>query len=104
MADDQPATMTATSEGENNISPEEASHTLVTGAAMLQRAWLQAAVNIGKAISEQKPVPHGAFDDLKRIREQFEELDRANTAITRISQAQAQAENRNAENNENPNF
>ena len=104
MADDQPAATTATSEGENNISPEEASRTLVTSAAMLQRAWLQAAVNIGKAISEQKPVSHGAFEDLKRIREQFEELDRANTAITRISQAQAQAENQNAENNENPNF
>jgi hypothetical protein len=95
MADDQTAATTAAatqSTGENNISPEEASRTLVTGAAMLQRAWLQAADNIGKAISEQKPVSHGAFDDLKRIREQFEELDRANTAITRISQAQAQAE------------
>lgn len=90
MADDQTAAPAA--EGDNNISPEEASRTLVTGAAMLQRAWLQAAVNIGKAISEQKPVSHGAFDDLKRIREQFEELDRANTAITRISQAQAQAQ------------
>ena len=67
-------------------------------------AWLQAAVNIGKSISEQKPAPHGAFDDLKRIREQFEELDRANPAITRISQAQAQANTQNAENNENPNF
>lgn len=98
MADDQTAATTAT-QGENNISPEEASRTLVTGAAMLQRAWLQAAVNIGKAISEQKPVSHGAFDDLKRIREQFEELDRANTAITRISQAQAQAEADKAEKN-----
>ena len=35
MADDQPAATTATSEGENNISPEEASRTLVTSAAML---------------------------------------------------------------------
>lgn len=94
MADEQtngnPSTATEAAPGDTNISPEEASKTLVTGAAMLQRAWLQAAVNIGKAISEQKPVSHGAFDDLKRIREQFEELDRANTAITRITQAQAQ--------------
>lgn len=36
MADDQTAATTAAaSEGENNISPEEASRTLVTGAAML---------------------------------------------------------------------
>ena len=75
---------------ETNISPEDASRTLMAGAAMLQRAWLQAAVNIGQAISKQQPVSHGAFDDLRRIREQFEELDRANTAISRIAQAQAQ--------------
>lgn len=87
---DNPAQTANPATEDNNISPEEASKTLVAGAAMLQRAWLQAAVNIGQAISKQQPVSHGAFDDLKRIREQFEELDRANTAITRISQAQAQ--------------
>jgi len=54
---------------ETNISPEDASKTLMAGAAMLQRAWLQAAVNIGQAISKQQPVSHGAFDDLRRIRE-----------------------------------
>ena len=62
----------------------------MTGAALLQRAWLQAAVNIGQAISKQQPVSNGAFDDLRRLREQVEELDRANTAITRITQAQNQ--------------
>ena len=69
---------------------EDASKALMTGAALLQRAWLQAAVNIGQAISKQQPVSHGALDDLRRLREQVEELDRANTAITRISMAQAQ--------------
>ena len=69
---------------------EDASKALMTGAALLQRAWFQAAVNIGQVISKQQPVSHGAFDDLRRLREQVEELDRANTAITRISMAQAQ--------------
>ena len=82
-----PATPAA---AENNISPEDACKDLMTGAALLQRAWLQAAVNIGQVISKQQPVSHGAFDDLRRLREQVEELDRANTAITRISMAQAQ--------------
>jgi hypothetical protein len=80
----------APANAETNISSEEASRALMTGAAMLQRAWLQVAVNIGQAIAKQQPVSHGAFDDLRRLREQVEELDRANTAITRISQAQAQ--------------
>lgn len=87
MADNDPKTSEATAPAENNISPEEASKTLVTGAAMLQRAWLQAAVNIGQAISRQQPISHGAFEDLRRVREQFEELDRANTAINRIAEA-----------------
>lgn len=88
--DSQQPASAAEGEGDTNISPEDASKALVTGAAMLQRAWLQAAVNIGQAISKQQPVSHGAFDDLRRLREQCEELDRANTAITRITQAQAQ--------------
>lgn len=93
MADNEPTTDEATPPAENNISPEEASKTLVTGAAMLQRAWLQAAVNIGQAISRQQPISHGAFEDLRRVREQFEELDRANTAITRIADAAAKMKN-----------
>jgi hypothetical protein len=75
---------------ENNISPEDASKALMTSAALLQRAWLQAEVNIGQTISKQQPVSHGAFDGLRHLREQVEELDRANTAITRISKAQSQ--------------
>ena len=75
---------------ENNISPDDASKALMTGAALLQRAWLQAEVNIGQAISKQQPLSHGAFDDLRHLREQVEELDRANTAITRISMTQSQ--------------
>ena len=47
-------------------------------------------MNIGQAISKQQLVSHGALDDLRRLREQVEELDRANTAITQISMAQAQ--------------
>lgn len=90
MAENEPQPREAAAPAaENNISPEEASKTLVTGAAMLQRAWLQAAVNIGQAISRQQPISHGAFEDLRRVRQQFEELDRANTAISRIAEAAA---------------
>ena len=81
---------TAPVAAETNISPDEASKVLMTGIAILQRAWLQAAVNIGQALSKQQAVSHGAFDDLRRIREQVEELGRANTAISRLAQAQVQ--------------
>jgi hypothetical protein len=76
---------------ENEIAPAEASKLLTGGAAMLQRHWLQNAVNIAKSMTSGQPVSPGNFDDLRRIREQFEELDRANTALTRIAQAQEKA-------------
>jgi hypothetical protein len=76
---------------ETEIAPAEASKLLMGGAAMLQRHWLQNAVNIAKAMTAGQPVSPGNFDDLRRVREQFEELDRANTAITRIAQAQEKA-------------
>lgn len=73
------------------ISAEEASKQLITAAAVLQRAWLQASLTVGRAIASGKPVSPGSFEDLRRIREQFEELDRANQAVTRIAQASERA-------------
>ncbi|NKB20589.1 MAG: hypothetical protein GKS01_08825 [Alphaproteobacteria bacterium] len=75
-----------------NISPEEASKLLTTGATTMQQQWLQAAVNIAKIISNGQPVSPGGFDDLRRLRESFEEVERANQAINRISQAQQKAQ------------
>ena len=79
---------TAAAPTQTEIAPAEASKLLIGAAAMLQRHWLQNAVNIAKAMTGGQPVSPGNFDDLRRISEQFEELDRANTAITRIGQAQ----------------
>ncbi len=82
---------------ETEIAPAEASRLLMTAAALLQRHWLQNAVRIAKAMTENTPVTAGNFDDLKRIREQFEELDRANTALNRIAEAQEKAAAANGE-------
>jgi hypothetical protein len=38
-------------------------------------------------MTDNTPVSPGNFDDLRRVREQFEELDRVNTAINRIAEA-----------------
>ncbi|MBK18057.1 MAG: hypothetical protein CMM52_04370 [Rhodospirillaceae bacterium] len=57
----------------------------------MQQQWLQAAVNIAKIISNGQPVSPGGFDDLRRLRESFEEVERANQAIGRIAQAQKKA-------------
>jgi|APSaa5957512535_1039671.scaffolds.fasta_scaffold337404_1 hypothetical protein len=73
---------------ENEIAPAEASKLLMGGVGMLQRQWLQNAVNIAKSMTSGQPVSTGNFDDLRRIREQFEDLDRANTALNQIAQAQ----------------
>jgi len=73
---------------QENISPEEATKLLMTGAALLQQQWLQASVNVAKTLSNGQPISPGGFEDLRRMRKHFEELERANNAITRIAQAQ----------------
>jgi len=99
MAEMTPPTAgsTPTAPQETEIAPAEASRLLMTAAAMLQRHWLQNAVRIAKAMTDNTPVSPGNFDDLRRVREQFEELDRANTAINRIAEAQEKAAASNGE-------
>lgn len=98
MADQDNATQTASQNGATeapkteNISPEEATKLLMTGAALLQQQWLQASVNVAKTLSNGQPISPGGFEDLRRMREHFEELERASNAITRIAQAQKQAQ------------
>jgi len=77
---------------QENISPEEATKLLMTGAALLQQQWLQASVNVAKTLSNGQPISPGGFEDLRRMRENFEELERANNAITRIAEAQKKAQ------------
>lgn len=73
------------------ISPEEATRVIVAGATALQRNWLQAAVAVSQALTKGQAVTPGTFEDLRRTREQFEELDRAAGAVNRIAQAAEKA-------------
>jgi hypothetical protein len=98
MADQENLAQAASQNGatdapkQENISPEEATKLLMTGAALLQQQWLQASVNVAKTLSNGQPISPGGFEDLRRMREHFEELERANNAITRIAQAQKTAQ------------
>ncbi len=98
MADQEKAAQATSQNGatdapkQENISPEEATKLLMTGAAMLQQQWLQASVNVAKTLSNGQPISPGGFKDLRRMREHFEELERANNAITRIAEAQKKAQ------------
>lgn len=97
-ADQDNATQTASQNGATeapkteNISSEEVTKLLMIGTTMLLQQWLQASLNVAKSLSNGQPISLGGFEDLRRMREHFEELERANNAITRIAQAQKQAQ------------
>ena len=60
----------------SDISLEDAHKKLSAAASRVQQLWLNNAVNLANAIESNRPVSAGLIDDLKKNREQFEELER----------------------------
>jgi hypothetical protein len=59
----------------------------------MQNNWLQSAVAVAQAVNDRKPVSTGAFDDLSRIREHFEELERARLVLRNLAQQAGKQDN-----------
>ncbi len=70
------------------LSAEQAAQVVLPAALALQRNWLSAAVNVAGAIKSGRPVNPGTFEDLRHLREQFEEMERARVALQGVDAAQ----------------
>ena len=68
----QPAQPAAT-----NVSATEAAELMSTTVNRLRQQWLQSAVTIANVLKSGQTVHRGTFDDLRLLRENYEELERA---------------------------
>jgi hypothetical protein len=71
------------------LSQNEAARLLDDASRDLRQRWLQAAINIANVVKGGQAVSRGTFDDLRHIREQYEEIERARLFLTGGRQAQA---------------
>lgn len=60
-----------------NISKEEATEVLQRAVGDLRQGWIQGAVRVASIVNAGQTVGRGTFDDLRNLRENWEELERA---------------------------
>jgi hypothetical protein len=60
-----------------NVSAGEAAELMSTTVSRLRQQWLQSAVTIANVLKSGQTVHRGTFDDLRQLRENYEELERA---------------------------
>ena len=60
-----------------NVSAGEAAELMSATVNRLRQQWLQSAVTIANVLKSGQTVHRGTFDDLRQLRENYEELERA---------------------------
>jgi hypothetical protein len=66
------------------LSAKRAAQHVQPAAVALRRAWLGTAVGLASAIKAGRPVKPETFQELHRLREQFEEMERARLALQNL--------------------
>ncbi len=73
-----------------NLSAGEAAELMSTTVQKLREQWLQAAVTIANVLKGGQTVHRGTFDDLRQLRESYEELERARMFLRNVGNADEQ--------------
>ena len=60
-----------------NLSPGEAAELMQGAVNGMRQQWLQSAVTIANVLKNGQSVHRGTFEDLRQVRENYEELERA---------------------------
>jgi len=67
-----------------NLSASEAAGLMSTTVQRLRQQWLQSAVTIANVLKGGQTVHRGTFDDLRQLRENYEELERARLFLKKM--------------------
>ena len=85
MADENPNSDQTPSQPETtNLAPAEAVKLMSATVLNLRQQWLQSAVTVANILRGGKTVNRGTFEDLKRMRENYEELERARIVLLKL--------------------
>jgi len=64
-----------------NISAAEAADVIGRAVRDLRRDWVQATLSVANIVNSGQTVGRGTFDDVRRLRENWEELERARSFL-----------------------
>ncbi len=74
-----------------NLSAGDAAALMSTTVSRLRQQWLQSAVTIANILKNGQTVHRGTFDDLRQLRENYEELERARMFLRNVDGSDNQA-------------
>ncbi len=83
VAPAQPAT--------TNLSAGEAAELMSTTVQKMRQQWLQSAVTIANVLKNGQTVHRASFDDLRHVRENYEELERARLLLQNMAKSADQS-------------
>ena len=86
MADDNPnSEETPPQPATTNLAPAQAAELMSATVLNLRQQWLQSAVTVANILKTGQTVNRGTFEDLQRLRENFEELERARIVLLKLA-------------------
>ena len=75
-------------DNDDDITLDNALEIITSAAKSLQQIWLNNALNLANNMKSGINISPGIFDDIRRSREQFEELERARLILNNLIQDQ----------------
>ncbi len=68
-------------------SPSQVAEMVGAAVAVISQRWLHSAVTVAHAINNGKAVSNGTFEDMRELREKYEELERARLILHSMGSA-----------------
>ena len=66
------------------MSPSQAADVVGAAVANIRQRWLQISVTVASAIRNGQAVSNGTFEDMRQLREKYEELERARLVLQKM--------------------